>query len=312
MTAKTAIIFPGQGAQAVGMGRDLIEVSDEAAGVFQRANKALGFDLAALCFDGPAEKLEATDIQQPAILTTSVALWQALTARGKMAPEFACTAGLSLGEYTALHVADALSFEDAVRLVFRRGQFMQQAAGAQPSGMVSIIGMQADDVRALCAQAAEGEVLQPANYNCPGQIVISGSKSACERAAALVEQRGQGRAIELKVAGAFHCPLMQSAAEQLRTELAETSFDRPRVPVISNVDVAALDSPEQIRDALYRQVVSPVRWQDSIQHMIADGVTRFIEVGPGRTLTGMMRKIDRSLEAVNISTAAAIAEFVSA
>jgi len=307
--AKSAIIFPGQGSHVVSMGKDLVEISDHATSVFNQANEILGFDLANLCFEGPAEKLEATDIQQPAILVTSVAYWRALTRGGQEVLDFYATAGLSLGEYTALHIAGSLSFEDAVRLVHQRGRFMQEASTAQPSGMVSVMGMEPDEVQSLCQEASQGQVLQPSNFNCPGQIVISGDRSACERAANLVEQRGTGKAIILKVAGAFHSALMEPAADKLKSELVCTAFSQPRVPVISNVDAQPHGNEQTIRDALYRQVISPVLWQASIEHLIDQGVDTFVEVGPGRSLTGMMRKIDRKKTAVNISSAGSLEKY---
>lgn len=297
---KTAYIFPGQGAQSVGMGRDVVEASPAAADVFERASAVLGFDLAEICFNGPAERLEETDVQQPAILVTSVALWSALHSASGEVPAPAAAAGLSLGEYTALHLAGAIGFEDAVRLVYRRGQLMQEAATAVPSGMVSILGLEPDEVEALCAQAAEGQVLQPANFNCPGQIVVSGERAACERVVRLVEA-GRGKAVPLKVAGAFHSELMRPAAEGLKAELAHTPLRSPRWPVLSNVDVRPHLDPEDIREALYRQVFSPVRWQACVRALIEYGVDTFTEVGPGRSLTAMMRKIDRTRQAVNIS-----------
>ena len=310
--SQTAFIFPGQGSQAVGMGKSIAEADDHAARVFNHANEILGFDLSGICFEGPAERLEATDIQQPAILVTSAALWAALTEGGQKDISLQAAAGLSLGEYTALYVAGALEFEDAVRLVFKRGQFMQEAAQAFPGSMVSIMGLSPDAVAELCGQAAEGEVLTPANYNCPGQIVISGTKSACARAVRVVEQSGTGRAVPLKVAGAFHSDLMKPAAEKLKAELDSTDFASPLVPVISNVETTAHGSAERIRDLLYRQVFSPVRWQASIEFLIRDGIERFVEVGPGRVLTGMMRKIDRSKAAASISNHASLGQHVAA
>lgn len=307
---ETAFIFPGQGAQRVGMGKDLAEASPLAARVFEQANEILGFDLSRLCFDGPADRLEATDIQQPAIFVTSWAFWTALNDGGE-APGFSATAGLSLGEYTALCASGSLGFDDAVRLVYKRGQYMQEAAQAVPSGMVSVVGLECEEVAELCVQAAEGEILTPANFNCPGQIVISGSKPACARAVQIVESAGKGRAIVLKVAGAFHSELMKPAAEKLNVELERTDFAIPKIPVISNVDATAHGSADQIRSSLYRQVFSPVRWQSSVEKMIADGIERFVEVGPGRGLTGMMRKIDRNKTAVNISSVETLDKFAS-
>ncbi len=310
--SKTAFIFPGQGSQSVGMGKDLAEANEHAARVFDQANEILGFDLSGICFEGSPERLAATDIQQPAILVTSAALWAALTDGGNQDVPFDAVAGLSLGEYTALFVAGSLQFSDAVRLVHNRGRFMQEAAEAAPGGMVSIMGLPAEEVDELCQQAVEGDVLTPANYNCPGQIVISGTRSACDRAVKLVDESGKGRAIALKVAGAFHSELMRQAAEKLKTELDRTDFAPPRVPVIANVDVSVHGSADQMRDLLYRQVCSPVRWQASIERLVQDGIEKFVEVGPGRVLTGMMRKIDRKKTAINVSTAESLEQFVTA
>lgn len=310
--SQTAFIFPGQGSQVVGMGKDLAEANDHAARVFNEANEILGFDLSGICFDGPPERLAATDIQQPAILVTSAALWAAFTDGGKLDIPITAAAGLSLGEYAALFVAGSLQFPDAVRLVHNRGRYMQEAAEAVPSGMVSMIGLEPDAVHELCQQAAEGEVLTPANYNCPGQIVISGARSACMRAVKLVDESGVGRAVALKVSGAFHSELMRPAAEKLKAELDQTDFTPPRMPVISNVDVSPHGSADEIRNLLYRQVFNPVRWQESIERLAQDGIERFVEVGPGRVLTGLMRKIDRKKTAVNVSTADSLEQFVAA
>ncbi len=308
---KIAAVFPGQGSQAVGMGRDVAETSTRAAGVFARANEVLNFDLRQYCFGGPAEQLERTDIQQPAIFVTSVAIWEALLEQGVSADRFCAFAGLSLGEYTALTAAGSMGFEDALRLVHRRGQLMQQAALASPSGMVSLIGADEDTAVQLCKQASEGEVLSPANFNCPGQIVISGAKSACERAVAMAEESGC-RAIPLKVSGAFHSALMQPAADRLGEVLRETAVRMPRIPVVANVTAQPHTDPDGIRRLLQSQVVQPVRWQESMEHLIGQGVEMFMEVGPGRVLTGLMKKINRKVPTVNVSTAdhveAALAE----
>ena len=304
-----ALLFPGQGAQRVGMGRDVADVSAAAAEVFAQANEFLGFDLRELCFSGPAERLEATDIQQPAIFVTSVALWRAWQEAGPR--DVAVTAGLSLGEYTALHVAGSLSFDDALRLLKVRGQAMQEAARAVDSTMVSVMGLTESDVAAVCGEAAGDEVLTTANFNCPQQVVISGHRSACERAAGLIEQRG-GRATPLKVAGAFHSPLMQPAADRLRVALAEVEFKTPTVRVLANVDAEDHTDPDRIRTRLEQQVTQPVLWQRSMERLIADGVEAFYEIGPGRVLTGLMRRIDRKKKVVNVSTVAALEEGVPA
>ncbi len=300
---KQAILFPGQGSQCVGMGRDVAEASDAARDVFQRADEVLGFSLSGTCFEGPEEKLECTDLQQPAIFVTSVAIWEALRERGASVDCFGAGAGLSLGEYTALYVAGALSFEAGVRLVYRRGQLMQEASDANPSGMVSLIGADAEKADRLCRLAGQGQVLAPANFNCPGQIVISGAKDACVRALELAGEVGC-RAVALKVAGAFHTDLMASASEGLSEALQAATIRPPRIPVLANVSGEPHGTPEAIRDALVQQLRRPVLWQRSMERLIDEGCTRFVEVGAGRVLKGLMRKIDRSKEVVNVGTAA--------
>ncbi len=300
--AKKAAIFPGQGAQLVGMGKDVADAHPVAADVFRRADEILGFGLSALCFDGPEDRLGATDIQQPAIFTTSVALFRAASETGRIRPDdFGAMGGLSLGEYTALHLAGALSFEDALRLVARRGQLMQQAAENSAGGMVSFIGIDEEKALALCERVAEHGNVRPANFNCPGQIVISGDQAACTAAAALADEFGC-RAVVLPVAGAFHSELMRPAADGLRPVLAACPMNQPAIPVVANVDATYHVGPDEIRDSLYRQVVNPVRWQACVEQMITDGCGEFYEIGPNRHLTGMMRKINRRMPTVNIST----------
>jgi [acyl-carrier-protein] S-malonyltransferase len=304
--AKTAILFTGQGAQSVGMGRDIAEASPAAAAIFERANAVVGYDLRALCFEGPAEKLEQTDIQQPAILTTSAAIWQAMMERGTLTEAPVAMAGLSLGEYTALFAAGSVGFEDALRLVKRRGELMQSAATAVPSGMVSALGLEPSQIETICSQASDMGVIQPANFNSPGQIVISGAKAACEKAAKLIEEAG-GRAIPLKVAGAFHSPLMKPAADGLAETLAVTAFRTPEVPVIANVNCQHHGDAATIRRWLTDQLTQPVRWQASMEKLLAEGIDRFVEIGPGRVLTGLMKKISRKTAVANISSAADLA-----
>lgn len=299
---KTAIVFPGQGAQSVGMGRDVAAISAAARATFDEANQILGFDLARICFDGPAERLDATDVSQPAIFVTSVAIWRALDEVGRVAElSPAGSAGLSLGEYTALWLAGSLTFTDGLRLVRTRGELMQAAAEAAPSGMVSVMGLTPEQVGEVCREAGAGEVLSAANFNAPGQVVISGAAAACERSLAAIEARG-GRGVPLRVAGAFHSDLMRPAAERLRDVLRTTAVVSPRIPVVSNVTSDYHRDPDSIRHLLELQVAQPIRWHDSMERMIADGFDCFVEVGPGRVLTGLMRKINRTVKTQNYST----------
>jgi [acyl-carrier-protein] S-malonyltransferase len=285
------------------MGQDVAGQHSVAAETFAQADEILGFKLSELCFEGPVERLNATNIQQPAIFTTSVAIFRAAVDAGVFKTEqFAAMGGLSLGEYSALHLAGAVSFEDALRLVHRRGQLMQDACEKYPGGMVSLMGMDEERVLALCERVLASGRVGPANFNCPGQIVISGEQGACDAAEKLAEEF-DGKAIPLKVAGAFHSQLMQSAAEQLRPTLAGCEFSTPKLRVIANVDAEYHGSPDAIREALYRQVFNPVRWQSGVERLIADGCDLFWEVGPNRVLTGLMRKINRKLKTINVSSA---------
>lgn len=302
---KTAVIFPGQGAQSVGMGKDIFDASSRAREIYEQASEVLGIDIAELCFDGPAAKLERTDVQQPAIFVTSVATWEAFLEAGADRERFTHAGGLSLGEYTALYAAGAINFRDAVEVVRRRGELMQAAAVASPSGMVSLVGADEATARKICEEASNGDVIAPANFNCPGQIVIAGSKNACDRAVVAAEAAGC-RAIPLAVAGAFHSPFMESAAAGLVPVLKEAAFQSPSCNVISNVSADYHGEPESIRTTLCRQVTQPVLWQKCVERMIADDVTEFIEIGPGRVLTGLMRKISRKQPVTNVSKAASL------
>jgi [acyl-carrier-protein] S-malonyltransferase len=293
-----AFLFSGQGAQFVGMGRRLVESTPRAREVFERANGILGYDLLQVCLEGPAEKLDSTVYSQPALFVTSLAALEWLREnKADVINSCAATAGLSLGEYTALVFAEVLNFEDGLRVVQERGRVMQDAADAVPSGMVSILGIEREKIEQLCAEAREaGEVLQIANYLCPGNIVVSGHKAACERIADLATKAGAMKAIPLSVAGAFHTPLMQPAVERLKNALAGVKLKKPRLPVISNVDATAHDDPEAIRELLVRQVVAPVLWEDSMRKLLAHGHRPFWEVGPGRVLRGLLKRIDRKVE----------------
>ena len=301
----TALLCPGQGAQHAGMGRDFHNRFGVAARVFETADKALGFTLSKLCFEGPEDALNKTDVAQLAIFVTSVAIYESLLEMKKTsAPDFA--AGLSLGEYTALHIAGVFTFEDGLKIVKARGQLMQAAAEAAPSTMLALIGADEAGAIAVCEEARQGEVLVPANFNTPGQIVLSGSIPACQRAAQVAEAKGL-KIVPLKVAGAFHSPFMQSAAEEMSQVLAGVTFCPPKMPVISNVTARAHGDAASMKVLLVKQIVAPVRWYQSIETLRASGVDKWIEVGPGRTLTGMMKKIDRKAAVENCSTTEGLA-----
>jgi [acyl-carrier-protein] S-malonyltransferase len=284
------------------MGKDFYEASPAAKETFDAANRLLGFDLASLCFDGPEERLNQTDISQPAIYVTSVAAHRAAVAAGAL-NEGGSTqyAGLSLGEYTALHLAGVFSFEDGLKLVAARGKYMQQAAVATPSGMVAIMGGDEAGVTKLCEENAQGEVLVPANFNAPGQIVVSGSKAACERIAAGASAAGY-KAVPLVVAGAFHSPIMQSGADNMRAELERVEFKPPRATVYSNVTAAPHTDPASIKKLLVDQIVRPVRWEQTMQKIAAMPDARFVELAPGRVLTGLIKKINRRLPVESLAT----------
>ncbi|MGD2173852.1 MAG: ACP S-malonyltransferase [Candidatus Brocadiaceae bacterium] len=300
---KTALLFPGQGAQAVGMGREIAQAWSVAAETFRLASELLDLDLEQLCFEGPPEALSASDIAQPAILTVSVATLRALQQDGQ-APDVAGAAGLSLGEYSALVAAGALEFEEAVRLVRHRGLYMQEACEANPGTMYSILGLQDAEVERACEEARRrtGGRVWPANYNCPGQVVLSGEEDAAACAAEICNSVGARRAIELDVAGAFHTPLMRPAAEKLAAHLAAVEIRKPRFPVVANVTASPTDEPDEIRGLLLRQVTSPVRWADSMRWLIAQDVQSCSEIGPGRVLQGLLRRIDSSLDCQTVNT----------
>ena len=298
---KFALLFPGQGAQHVGMGRKIAEKYPRARELYDRAAAILGYDLAKKCFEGPAAELDTTEISQPAIFVTSLAALEMLRVDSpEVASGGAMAAGLSLGEYTALVFAGALSFEDGLRVVQRRGQSMQAAADATPSGMVSLLLLDRDKVEGICREASSAGTLKIANYLCPGNTVVSGSKAACDRAVELAEQAG-GKAVRLAVAGAFHTEIMKPADTRLAEALAGVSVRKPVLPVFSNVDARPHDDPGEIREILVRQVVSPVLWEESITNMLAAGAGPFYEVGPGKVLRGLLKRIDRKMECQSVN-----------
>ncbi len=299
--SKIALFFPGQGAQHVGMGRKIATLYPKALELYERAESILGFDLAKLCFEGPAEELDSTVISQPAIFVTSLAALEKLRADSPeivLGCEF--TAGLSLGEYTALVFASAMSFEDGLRVVKRRGEAMQAAADATPSGMVSILLLDRAQVEQICEEASGHGAIQIANYLCPGNLVVSGDNAACERAAELAVAAG-GKAIPLAVAGAFHTHIMRPADEALADALNEVEIRTPEIPVVSNVDAQTHSDPGEIRQLLIRQVVNPVRWEDSMKLMLGEGCTEFYEVGPGKVLKGLLKRISRKTACTTIN-----------
>ena len=290
------VLFPGQGAQTVGMAGDWVEQSPAAAELFSRGSEILGYDLLAVCRSGPAERLNTTAVSQPAILVTSLAALEVLRARDPEPLEAArLTAGLSLGEYTALVFAGALGFDDAVRVVAERGRAMQDCAEASPGGMVAVLGLEREAVAALCDACREDGILQVANVLCPGNIVASGSLAACERLEAAAAAAGAMKCVRLEVAGAFHTPLMQPAVERLAAALAGVEVRPPRIPVVSNVDAKPHTDPDEIRGLLARQVVGVVEWQASVAYILSTGVRSAWEIGPGRVLRGLLKRIDRSV-----------------
>jgi [acyl-carrier-protein] S-malonyltransferase len=299
--SKTAFLFPGQGAQFVGMGRRLAEALPAVRKLYDRAGELLGYDLAALCFSGPADQLDSTVISQPAIFVTSLAALESLReGTPEVVESCEAAAGLSLGEYTALVFAGVMTFDDGLMLVQKRGAAMQEAADATPSGMVSILGLEVAKVKELCDKARGDEVLEIANMLSPGNIVISGTVGACERAAEMAQSLGAMKAMPLAVAGAFHTKIMQPAVPQLQEALSPVPMNKPRIPVVSNYDAKSHDDPEEIRRLLMLQVVNPVLWEDSVRNLISQGYTNFYEIGPGRVLRGLMKRTDRSATCQNI------------
>jgi [acyl-carrier-protein] S-malonyltransferase len=297
--SKTALLFAGQGAQTVGMGKDLADNFPTAKAWFDRANAALGYDLASICFNGPDAELTKTENAQPGIFLVSWICFELLKEKFP-AVKFDATAGLSLGEFTALTAAGAMSFEDGLRVVRQRGKFMQEACDTTKGGMAAVIGLDEAPTREVCAEA--GVVL--ANLNCPGQLVISGEEEKILQACDLAKAKGARRAIPLPVAGAYHSPLMASAQPKLAAELATAKFSAPRVPVISNVTAQAHGSDISAR--LVEQVTSSVRWEESMRALLAQGFTRFIELGPGTALSGFMKRIDKNVQMLNVADAASL------
>ncbi|MGG3279762.1 ACP S-malonyltransferase [Paenibacillus solani] len=297
---KTAFIFPGQGAQSVGMGKDAYDAVPSARDLFQRADDQLGFALSSIIFNGPEEELKQTANTQPALLATSVAYLEAIRSKG-VEPDY--VAGHSLGEYSALVCAGVLSFEEAVSIVRARGEYMEAAVPGGQGAMAAVLGADREALSELCKNiTAEGHVVELANMNCPGQIVISGSAAGVAAAAERVKEAGGKRAIPLEVSGPFHSSMMKEAAERLASKLEQASFNTPSVPVVANVTARPVEDAAAIRGLLVEQVYSPVLWHDSVEWMISQGVDTFVEIGPGSVLSGLIKKIDKSVKVINVNS----------
>ncbi|MGH9736126.1 MAG: ACP S-malonyltransferase [Candidatus Acidiferrales bacterium] len=301
--SKLAYLFPGQASQYSGMGRDLAENFSESRAIFDEADAALGFSVSKLCFAGSEDELKLTENTQPAIFAVSIAALRAIEKRG-IVPDF--VAGHSLGEYSGLVSAGALEFSTGIKLLRKRGEFMQEAVPKGEGAMAAIMGLSPADVAEICKKAADSEIVSPANLNSPEQTVISGHAAAVKRAVEIASQYGAKRAVMLPVSAPFHCALMESAQKKLEPELRSAAFGALRTPLMTNVDAEAIKSGEEARDALIRQVVMPVRWLDSIRELIAAGVTIFVEVGPGKVLCGLLRQIDRSVRCFNVEDATSL------
>lgn len=301
---SVAYIFPGQGSQYVGMGKDLADNFAAAKRIFEAADDALGFSISKLCFAGPADELQLTENTQPAILAVSAASLEVLRTEGLPQAEY--VAGHSLGEYSALLAAGSLALADALRTVRARGQYMQQAVPVAVGAMAAILGAELAVVEAACEEARNGQVCSPANINSPGQVVIAGNVEAIDRAIDLLKTRGAKRAVKLNVSAPFHCELMRPAQERLASDLEHLQFADLQTPLVTNVDATANTNGARARDALIRQVSAPVRWLESVELLIREGVNTFVEVGPGKVLGGLLRQIDRSAQSLNVEDAASL------
>ena len=296
---KICFLFPGQGSQKIGMGSNISGFSEYEM-LFKKANHILGYDLEKICIEGPEEQLNSTIISQPAIFVISAILLELLNSKLKLEPY--AVAGLSLGEYSSLYSAGIINFEDTLNLVKKRGELMEKASNITNGGMVSIIGLNEKEVKKLCIEAGQGKLLEPVNFNCPGQIVISGDIEACEKSIKLSKRYGAIKAIKLNVNGAFHTKMMISAVEGLKKELKNCNVKKiNKIKIISNIDAEYYENSEQIKEGLVKQLINPILWQKCIKKLIRDGVEEFYEIGPGRVLTGLIKRIDRKIKIVNVN-----------
>ena len=303
--SSIAFIFPGQASQYPGMGKELFEKHEAARKIFEEADRVLGFPLSSLCFEGPEDELKLTQNTQPAILAVSVAVYAVLAAKGAR-PDY--VAGHSLGEYSALVTAGALGLPEALKLVKNRGRYMQEAVPVGQGAMAAILGLDEKALIGICAEAAQGEILSPANFNSTQQIVIAGTAGAVERAMRLAKERGAKRAVALPVSAPFHCALMKPAEIQLQRDISQLHFTKPAFSLVNNVDAAEVSDAVMIGDSLVRQVCSPVRWTESMQFLIRRGVGCFVEVGPGRVLSGLLRQVDRNVKLANVEDEKSLTE----
>ncbi len=300
---KTAVVFPGQGAQYVGMGQDFAEAFPVSKAVFEEASQAMGYSMEQLCFDSSDEELKKTENTQPSILTTSIAIYKALEDSGVQVDGFA---GLSLGEYSALVAAGAMPFESAVKVVRKRGQYMQEEVPMGVGGMAAILGLDNDGVIEACKEASSAGIVEPANFNCPAQLVIAGEVGAVEKAVEICKEKGAKKAVMLPVSAPFHTSLLVGAGVKLKSELDQVDFSPLEKPVVGNVEADFIASENDIKDLLIRQVSSPVRWEESIQRMIADGYDTFIEVGPGKSLSKFIKRISKEVQIFNVEDPASL------